>query len=111
MFGDFDVSRRCRGSAAVAMILVLVILQIVVVAVVLAGGRDQDLTLKRLDSIRGFYAAEGGMNMAIREMRTSTDEDGDGGIGTISNDGNSANNPTISMVLSMLAIAPAKANK
>ena len=34
------------------------------------------------------------MNMAIREMMNDADEDGDGAIGTISDDGNAATDPT-----------------
>ena len=33
------------------------------------------------------------MNMAIREVMQNVDEDGDGGIAAISDDGNDANNP------------------
>lgn len=93
-FRRFDVALR-RGAIGVTLIIVLVIVQMLIVAIVLAGGRDQDTTLKRMDSIRAFYAAEGGMNMAIRESMLNADSDGDGTVGSISNDGNSANNPSI----------------
>lgn len=87
-------TRHRRGSVGLVVIIVLVLVQIAVVTVVLAGARDQDMTVKRLESIRAFYAAEAGMNMAIREVRENDDEDGDGGVGTISNDGNAGNNPS-----------------
>jgi hypothetical protein len=35
------------------------------------------------------------MNMAVREVRMNSDLDGDGGIGTISDDGNDGNNPAL----------------
>jgi hypothetical protein len=84
-----------RGSVGVAVILILVLVQVAVVSVVLSGARDQDTTVRRLESVRAFYAAEAGMNMAIREVRENNDEDGDGGIGSISDDGNDANNPSL----------------
>ncbi len=73
----------------------LVFIQLAIVGSVILGARDQDTTVQRLDTLRSFYAAEGGMNMAIREMLNNVDEDGDAVIGTISNDSNTANDPNI----------------
>ncbi|MCX5691866.1 MAG: hypothetical protein NTV94_19085, partial [Planctomycetota bacterium] len=50
----------------------------------------------RIESLRAFYAAEAGINMSVRELMAGSDEDGDGTIGSISNDGNSSNNPGLS---------------
>src|SRR5213078_4161904 len=71
---------RC-GTVAVSVIAAMVILQLVVVGMVVAGARDQGATVLRLDGSRAFYAAEGGMSMAFRELRQNTDTDGDGCIG------------------------------
>ena len=84
-----------RGSVLVAIIVALIMLQVVVVGVVLLGAREQNLTMLRLEASKAQYAAEAGMNMALRELNNSADEDGDGAIGSISNDGNSANDPTV----------------
>lgn len=84
-----------RGSIIVAIVVALVILQLVIVGVVALGARDQNLTTLRLEASKAQYAAESGMNMALREIYVGTDEDGDGGIGSISNDGNSANDPSV----------------
>ena len=84
-----------RGAAIVAMITTMLLLGLIGVGMVLGGARDQDLSIKRLETVRAFYAAESGMNMAIRELMVRADEDGDGAIGSISDDGNSANDPTI----------------
>lgn len=73
-----------RGSASIGVVIALAVLQLIVVGVVLGGGRDQDLTAKRIDAVRAQYAAEAGANMAAREFAANTDEDGDGTIGTIS---------------------------
>jgi len=72
-----------RASAAVAIIIALVVLQIAVTGAVLSGGRDEDLTVRRVDTLRAFYASEGAMNMAIREYALQADESGDGTAGSI----------------------------
>ncbi len=89
------------------MIIALVIVNLIIVGIVIGGARDHDLTIKRIETIESFYAAEAGMNMAIREMMNNADEDGDGAIGTISDDGNAANDPTFgqAQVLVIVAVA------
>lgn len=84
-----------RGTVAISMILTLVIVDLIIVGIVVGGARDHDLTVRRIETINAFYAAEAGMNMAIRELMMNVDEDGDGAIGTISDDGNAANDPAI----------------
>jgi type II secretory pathway component PulK len=89
--------RSCeRGAAAIAVLLALVLLEVMLVAAVVAGSRHQDTTVSRVQSARAFYAAEAGLNMAIRELMLNTDEDGDGAIGSISDDSNDANDPAVS---------------
>lgn len=84
-----------RGTVAISMILALVIVDLIIVGIVVGGARDHDLTVRRIETINAFYAAEAGMNMAIRELMMNADEDGDGAIGTISDDGNTANDPAV----------------
>lgn len=84
-----------RGSVAVVMFIALILLQVVVAGMVLTGARDQDLMQRRVETVRSLYAAEAGMNMAIRELVQNADEDGDGVIGSISDDGNAANDPNL----------------
>ena len=84
-----------RGAIGVTAVLALVVLQLVVVGGVISGAREDDTTVQRLDTERAFYAGEGGMNMAIREVLSNTDEDGDGVVGSISNDGSLLNDPAI----------------
>lgn len=79
----------------IAVVMALIVLQLVVVGVVYLGSREQSLTAFRLEASKAQYAAEAGMNMALREIYNAADEDGDGGIGSISNDGNSANDPQV----------------
>lgn len=84
-----------NGSAAVAMLVVLAMLQIIVAAMVVSGARSNDLAVLRLDTARALYAAEAGANMAIRELMLELDEDEDGVIGSISDDGNPGNDPSL----------------
>ena len=86
-------ARHRRATIAISMIIVLVVVNLVIISIVIGGARDHDLTIKRVETIQAFYAAEAGMNMAIRELMNNADEDGDGAVGTISDDGNAANDP------------------
>ena len=79
----------------VALILVMLIIDLIIIALVVGGARDHDLTIKRMQTIEAFYAAEAGMNMAYREVIEDFDEDLDGITGTISDDGVPANDPTL----------------
>lgn len=72
-----------HGVVAIAMVVILVIGQLILVGSLVAGTRDLDTTVQRLDSARAFYACEAGMNMGIRETMTGSDGDGNGGIGSI----------------------------
>ena len=100
-------TRHRRATVAISMIIALVVVNLIIISIVIGGARDHDLTIKRVETIQAFYAAEAGMNMAIREMMNDTDEDGDGAIGTISDDGNAANDPTFgqAQVLVIVSVA------
>ena len=87
--------RPRRGTAAVVMLVVLLVTELIVIGMVSGGAKDQELSVERLETIQTFYAVEAGMNMAIREMMVGMDEDGDAGIGTVSDDATDANDPTL----------------
>jgi len=87
--------RSPRGAAIVAIIMVMLLVNLIIVAMVLGGARDLDLAVLRMDTVRAGYAADGGAQLSLREVYTDTDIDGDGSIGSISDDGNDANNPAI----------------
>ena len=86
---------------AVAMIVLMIIVDLIIVSMVVSQARDHDLTVRRLQTVESFYAAEAGVNMSIRELMIPADEDGDDnaswpfGIGTISDDGDPATDPTL----------------
>ena len=98
---------RRRGAAAIATVVLLLILDLIIIRIVIGGARDHDLTVRRAETIQAFYAAEAGMNMAVREMMTSTDEDGDGAIGTISDDATPANDPTFGQAQALVIVTVA----
>jgi hypothetical protein len=75
------------------MIMILIIVDLMVIHMVVSGGRDHVLTVKRLETIQAFYAAEAGMHMSMREMMEDSDEDSDTGTGSISDDTNDPNDP------------------
>ncbi len=84
--------RARRGVVAVGMILVMVFLMLVVTTVVVCDARDSDMARNREQADRAFFAADAGIQMAVREIMDDADEDGDGGVGTIS-DGVPATSP------------------
>ena len=90
-----------RGMIAVAMIVLMIIVDLIIVGMVISQARDHDLTVRRLQTIESFYAAEAGVNMSIRELMIPLDEDGDDdgswprGIGTISDDDTPATDPAL----------------
>src|SRR4029450_1289994 len=73
-----------RGAAVVAMVVAMLVATLGILGMVLAGSRDQALSIPRLETIRAFYAAEAGANMSIREILLNVDSDGDSGVGTVS---------------------------
>ena len=91
------MERHRRGAAAVSLVVALVIINLVVIRMVVGGARDHDLTVRRMQTIEAFYAAEAGMNMAIRELIEDADEDSDGMTGTVSDDSpvDNANDPVL----------------
>ncbi len=72
-----------RGTVLIALIIALVIVQIAVVGVAVLGAREQDLSVRRLESAKAFYAAESASNIALREIAQYADDDGDTTIGSI----------------------------
>ncbi len=84
-----------RGSVSLFMIIILVLGALVVTMMTMTRARDHDLTVRRVETEQAFYAAEGVMNMAMRELMENSDEDGDGVVGSISDDGLVVNDPNI----------------
>src|SRR5205085_12232111 len=78
---------------AIGTIVLMIYLMLVITGVAVCDCRDSDAGRARILADRAFYAADAGIQMAVREIMEDADEDGDGVIGGISHDSNSANNP------------------
>lgn len=57
--------------------------------------RQSALAEARSDTLEAFYAAEAGRELAMRELVLGVDEDGDGGVGSISDDGDDSTDPVV----------------
>ncbi len=90
----------------ISVIITLIMLQIVVMGMVVLASRDSSLSKLRLENAQAEAAAIAGADMALKEIYDNVDLDGDGGIGTISNDGNAANDPTVNFGEDDLAWPP-----
>jgi hypothetical protein len=90
----FSHSAR-RGTAAVALMVSLALMGLAIMAAVMSGSRDQSLSVSRVQGDRARLAAEAAARLAVTELLSGSDADGDGGIGTLSNDNNSATDTTI----------------
>ncbi|MFM9996432.1 MAG: hypothetical protein ACKVU4_11610 [Phycisphaerales bacterium] len=84
-----------RGTILVAFLILLVLMSLVVVGLVLSGARGHELTVLRAQGDRATHAAESAANMAVKELMDGVDRDGDGTIGAISDDGNTATDPVL----------------
>lgn len=86
---------RRAGSVLAVVIVLLLILEIAVASLLMSGTNEQGVAVDRLETVRANYAAESGAALALRELMLNADEDGDGGIGSISDDGNDSNDPAL----------------
>lgn len=96
-----------RGSAVVALVVLLALLMIVVATMVVAGARDLDLGVQRISTARAFYAAEAAVNLGLREVAVGADLDGDGVVGSVSDDGIATNGPLLNGVRLSAGATPA----
>ncbi len=96
---------RRRGSVLAAVIVLLLILELAVASLLMSSTNEQGVGVDRLNTVRAFYAAEAGTQMALREIMLGTDEDGDGTIGGVSDDGDPATDPVIGPARAQVAVA------
>ncbi len=88
-------SANRRGAIGIILVMSMVVGSLLVASVIVVSASEQGVGVERLNSARALYAAEAGINMAMREIFQNTDADGDGTIGTISNDSNDATDPAL----------------
>ncbi len=94
-----DIARGARRErkaiVAVALVGAMMVVNLLVIGMIVSQAREHQLTVRRVETVASFYAAEAGMNMSMREMFENADEDGDGWVGGISEDSNPGNDPTL----------------
>ncbi len=88
---------RRRAAAIVAFVAALLIIGTFGLVAFSLTASINAAALGHFYSTAAFYAAEGGLEMALRELTRSPpqDTDSDGGIGTISDNGNPADDPAL----------------
>lgn len=86
---------RRTGVALLAFVCGVLVLGLMVLWLTQQVGTASLGYLGHYISSGALYAAESGEELALRELSSGTDHDGDGTAGTISNDGNDGNNPTL----------------
>lgn len=84
-----------RGSVLVVVLLMIVMIGVVVASVISTGENESLRTVTQVQGERAALAAESAANMAVKELMADKDYDGDGTIGSVSSDSNSANDPII----------------
>ncbi len=89
------VLRHRSGTVLVALLVALVLVGGVAGLMAVSSTNDQHKTVSRTSGALALEAAQAGVEMAVKEMMDSVDRDGDGGVGTISNDNNATSDPLI----------------
>lgn len=87
--------RASRGTVLVGVLIALILIMMTVFAVVFTGRQASQSLVKAVQGDRARAAADAAAQAALRESYANADLDGDGTVGSISNDGNTANDPTI----------------
>lgn len=90
--------RPHRGVAVIGFVIALLVIGSMALWLCQITAATNSSFLGHFYSTGAFYAAESGLEMALRELNSapSTDIDSDGGIGTISNNGIAADDPKLS---------------
>ncbi|GEM_PF-6914681 len=84
-----------RGAIATALVLAIVLLGVAVTAATVAAGSGLGLASLRTENLRAVAACDSGMQLALAEIASGLDTDGDGTIGGVSDNGLNADDPTL----------------
>jgi len=92
-----DRGHRRRGAAIIAFVAVLLVLGTMSLWVLQHTASGSIASMGHFFGTGAFYSAESGLEMAMRELNASppNDIDSDGTIGTISDNGNDADDPAL----------------
>lgn len=87
-----------RGVAIIGFVVAMLVIASMALWLCQVTASTNSSFLAHFYSTGALYAAESGIEMSLRELNNSpqTDIDSDGGIGTISNNGNAADDPRLS---------------
>lgn len=86
---------RRRGVAMLAFVAAMLTLSLLILWLSHQVGTASLSYMGHYLSSGALYAADSGGEMTMRELKQAADLDGDGATGTISNDGNAGNNPSL----------------
>lgn len=92
---DYAGPHLQRGVAVLSFVVALLIIGTLVLWLFQLTAVSSMATLGHYYSTGAFYAAESGVEMALRELAQANDIDSDGTIGTISDNGNDADDPSL----------------
>ncbi len=84
-----------RGAAVLSFVAALLVIGTLALWLFHLTAVSATATLGHYYSTGAFYAAESGLEMALRELAQANDIDSDGTIGTISDNGNDADDPSL----------------
>lgn len=84
------------GFVALGILVIMLLLAAIAISVTSSHARDSGNTQAQVEGARAQAAVDGVLNMSAKELLDSADHDGDGGIGSISDNSNSADDPVIS---------------
>lgn len=89
---------RRRGVAIIAFVAALLVIGSYALWLLQLSASTASSSLSYYYGTGAFYAAESGIEMSMRELNASpaNDFDSDGAIGTISDNGNTADDPALS---------------
>jgi Tfp pilus assembly protein PilX len=85
---------RRPGAALVSFVAALIVIGSIVLWVLQSTATSATAALAHFQSTGALYAAESGIEMAVRELLIG-DNDSDGAAGTISNNGDASDDPAL----------------
>ncbi len=95
MLPKSNESTRRRGIAIISFVMAMLVIGSFALWLFQLTASTSTSSLGHYFSTGAFYAAESALEMAVREMNETNDIDSDGTIGTISDNGNAADDPAL----------------
>ncbi len=84
-----------RGVAVISFVVALLVIGTLVLWLLQLTASTSIAALGHYFGTCSFYAAESGIEMAVRELRQENDIDSDGQVGTISHNGDAGDDPAM----------------